>query len=81
MPMVSPAHFTCDCLARLDALQAELADLAFALERRHRLDAADVTNGIAGRVAEIRAALSVAGEGARRPARSGVGDRNWPNEL
>jgi hypothetical protein len=58
----SPGEF----LARLDALQAELADLAFALERRRRLDAAEVTNAIAGRVGEIRRELAAADEAAGR---------------
>lgn len=54
-----------DWPARLTALQAELADLAFALERRGRADAADVTRMISTRLDEILAeptAVAVAGE-------------------
>lgn len=56
---------------RLDGLRAELADLAFLLESRGRRDAADVTNSIAARVAEICSAsvespVSPAGETTER---------------
>jgi hypothetical protein len=40
-------------LARLNALRTELADLAFTLERRGRLDAADLAVTVSARVAEI----------------------------
>jgi hypothetical protein len=38
---------------RLDALRTELADLAFTLESRGRLDAADVAITISARVGEL----------------------------
>lgn len=41
-------------LARLDGLRTELADLAYELEGRGRLDAADVVNSIAARMDEIQ---------------------------
>lgn len=44
---------------RLQRFRGELADLAFALERRGRIDAADVVNAIAARVAEIETELAV----------------------
>ena len=44
-------------LGRLDDLRAELADLAFDLERRGRLDAADVANATSARIGELRAEL------------------------
>ncbi|MBI5425639.1 MAG: hypothetical protein HZA32_16290 [Opitutae bacterium] len=47
---------------RLQRFRSELADLAFALERRGRIDAADVVNAIAARVAEIEAELAVTAE-------------------
>lgn len=47
---------------RLQRFRGELADLAFALERRGRIDAADVVNAIAARVAEIEAELAVTAE-------------------
>lgn len=43
-----------DQLKQLEALCAELADLAFVLERRGRLDAADITRVILSRLAEWR---------------------------
>jgi hypothetical protein len=51
MPPSSPLPLASE---KLDLLRAELADLAFALERRGRLDAADVVGAVAGRVAELR---------------------------
>lgn len=39
--------------SRLAGLQAELADLAYQLERQGRLDAADVTMTISARVSEL----------------------------
>lgn len=42
------------CLDQLDALRAELADLAYLLDSRGRADAADITHTIAVRVAELR---------------------------
>ncbi len=39
--------------ARLDALRAELADLAFTLERRHRRDAADLALAVSARLGEF----------------------------
>jgi len=52
--------------ARLDALQAELAELAYALDRRGQPEAADVAVWAAGRLAGLRADLS------RPPVPSGV---------
>lgn len=43
--------------APLDELRTELVDLAFALERQGRLDAADLAIAIAGRLGEVGAAL------------------------
>jgi hypothetical protein len=40
-------------LEKLDALRAELADLAFKLESRGRLDAADLAMSVATRVGEL----------------------------
>ena len=39
---------------QLDALRTELVDLAFQLEQRGRLDAADVAISVAGRVGSLR---------------------------
>lgn len=72
LPLTDPAR---DCLKQLDALRAEPADLAFVLETRGRLDAADVTIGIAGRIAEIRAELAEAADGALQPATPGERDQ------
>lgn len=55
-------------LVRLDALRVELVDLAYALERRGRLDAADLALAVAGRVGEFHAELSAAPP---RPRRGG----------
>jgi len=71
LPPTDPAR---ECLERLDALRTELADLAYVLESRGRLDAADVATGIAGRVAEIRTELSGVEKMERQRALSG--DRN-----
>jgi hypothetical protein len=43
-----------ELLGRLDALRVELVDLAYLLERRGRLDAADVALAVAGRVGEFQ---------------------------
>jgi len=51
--LVGPA-----AVVRLQGLRGELADLAFALERRGRLDAADVVNVISVRLAEIETELA-----------------------
>jgi hypothetical protein len=48
--MTGQAHLL---LERLDALRTELADLAFTLERRGRLDAADVAITVSARVGEL----------------------------
>jgi len=40
-------------LERLQRFRGELAELAFALELRGRLDAADAVNAVAARLAEI----------------------------
>lgn len=47
-------------IVRLQRLRGELADLAFALERRGRIDAADVANAISARVADIETELAAA---------------------
>lgn len=51
---------------RLDALRVELVDLAYALERRGRLDAADLALAVAGRVGEFHDDLSPAPARSRR---------------
>lgn len=43
---------------RLDELRTELADLAFELERRGRLDAADLATSVSGRVGEVCAEIT-----------------------
>jgi hypothetical protein len=48
-----PSSTASSLQTRLDALRAELADLAFALERQGRLDAADVVMQVDVRVREI----------------------------
>ncbi len=48
-------------LHRLAALQAELVEQAFALERQGRLDAADVTLAASHRVAELCEELEAPG--------------------
>lgn len=48
----------------LDRLRAELADLAFDLERQGRLDAADIVMQIEGRVREL---ASTGGAGGAEP--------------
>ena len=50
-------------LAKFSALRAELADLAFELERQGRCDAADITNELRMRLAEF--AEDLRGPGAR----------------
>lgn len=40
-------------LGRLQRFRSELAEMAFALERRGRIEAADAVNAIAARLAEI----------------------------
>lgn len=45
-------------VGRLQRFRGELADLAFSLERRGRVDAADVVNAIATRVSEIEGELT-----------------------
>ena len=42
-----------DTLAKLEQLRTELAELAFALESRGRVDAADVANSVSARLAEL----------------------------
>lgn len=53
---------------KFDALRAELADLAFALERRRQLDAADVAMLLHARVGEIRDELAPSENPADFPA-------------
>lgn len=45
---------------KLDALRAELADLAYRLEKRGRLDAADIAIATAARLGEFRDELVAA---------------------
>jgi len=47
-----------DMLGRLDALRTELAELAYGLERRGRLDAADLAVAVSARVGEIHDELA-----------------------
>lgn len=42
-----------DALTKLEQLRTELAELAFALESRGRVDAADVVNSVSARLAEL----------------------------
>ena len=44
------------CVPSLDQLRTELADLAFALERQGRRDAADIVMQIDGRIREMTVA-------------------------
>ena len=57
--IVMPTHPA--ALAKLDALRTELADLAFELERQGRCDAADVTNMLGVRLAEVAGELAAGG--------------------
>lgn len=43
---------------RLQRFRGELADLAFSLERRGRVDAADAVNAVSARVGEIETELA-----------------------
>lgn len=67
---MSPAEASglTDLRAKLAGLRAEFVDLAFALERRGRLDAADVAMTASARVGELCDELSEARdiEGAER---------------
>jgi len=47
-------------LQQLDQLKVELIDLAFDLERRGQVDAADVAVAVSGRVGELHATLACA---------------------
>jgi hypothetical protein len=47
-----------DMLGRLDALRVELTDLAYTLDRRGRLDAADLAVAVAARISEIHDELA-----------------------
>lgn len=49
-------------VGQLQRFRGELADLAFSLEKRGRIDAADVVNAIAARVADIEAELTAAAQ-------------------
>ncbi|HWA86313.1 MAG TPA: hypothetical protein VG710_08840 [Opitutus sp.] len=64
-PVVFPS-----CSEKLMALETELADFAFVLDRRGRADAADVAISIAARVAEIRAEIETADDVRTEPGRS-----------
>jgi hypothetical protein len=46
-------------LEKLEALRTELADLAFDLESRGRVDAADVAGSVSARLKEIRKEVGV----------------------
>lgn len=59
-----------DMLDRLDALRAELADLAYLLERRGRHDAADLAIAVSARVGEIHDELAAGSAGPDRAPRS-----------
>lgn len=59
-----------DMLDRLDALRAELADLAYLLERRGRHDAADLAIAVSARVGEICDELAPGPAGSDRAPRS-----------
>lgn len=52
-------------VAKLNALRAELADLAFELECHGRCDAADITNQLGARLAEFAGELGAAEAGPR----------------
>ena len=54
---------------QLDALRTELVDLAFQLEQRGRLDAADVAISVAGRVGSLREEMAAA---STRPPPAGL---------
>ncbi len=56
--------------AKLNALRAEFADLAFALERQGRRDAADIANQLGGRLAEFAAEFDPAAPQPTHTARS-----------
>lgn len=54
MPPVAETSSELDALrSRLAALRVEFVDLAFALERRGRIDAADVAMAASARMAEL----------------------------
>jgi len=55
-----------DMLGRLDALRVELADLAYTLDRRGRLDAADLAVAVAARIGEIHDELAADAAGPDR---------------
>ena len=48
-----------DLIARLDGIRDELIELAFALERRGNVEAADVAHGVRARVGELLEELRV----------------------
>jgi len=54
-------------LVKLDGLRAELVDLAFNLECRGQLDAADVAITTSARVAELREELTAVHSAAPNP--------------
>lgn len=54
---------------KLRGLRAELADLAFDLERRGRADAADVAGAVAARVGELLAEMETREDDARATRR------------
>lgn len=53
-----PGMLEATAVGRLQRFRGELADLAFTLEKRGRLEAADVVNAISARVAEIETELA-----------------------
>lgn len=49
-----------DLTSRLDGIRDELTELAFSLERRGNVEAADVAHGVRARVGELLAELIAA---------------------
>lgn len=60
-------------LSKLHGLRTELVELAFVLDRRGRVEAADVAMSISGRVGELCEEIEGAEAGAT-PARGRLGD-------
>ncbi|MBC8011762.1 MAG: hypothetical protein H7067_16880 [Burkholderiales bacterium] len=52
-----------DLIGRIDALRGELVELAFTMELRGRIDAADVATGAAARLGELCAEFDQAADG------------------
>lgn len=64
-------------LGKLDGLRTELVELAFVLDRRGRIEAADVAMTISGRVGELCEELAAHADGER----SGPGVRLAEDET